>query len=320
MDEHNKRSYIIGKDWLYYKIYTGPQTSDAFLLEAIDRVTDHLIKKKVIIKWFFIRYLDPKYHLRVRFNYRQPNHVSDIINSLYPYLEKYQQQGLIWKVQIDTYNREIERYGKRTIQLAEDYFFYDSEMIIDFLKLFENEDDLRWIFSLVVIDSSLNCFDYNAEEKLLLLERLKTGFGEEFGMGRPLKKQLDAKYRLEREKIEEFMTFGNKKSSAFSHIINKNKKNIKKIADKILILRNSGELNNELDELMSSYIHMFMNRLFRSKNRLHEMVCYDFLFRYYQSNIAREKYEKIKKIRNPVFDSAANKEFSATGTGESANI
>ncbi|GHV23349.1 hypothetical protein FACS1894174_09080 [Bacteroidia bacterium] len=47
-----------------------------------------------------------------------------------------------------------------------------------------------------------------------------------------------------------------------------------------------------MNELLKSYIHMMLNRLFRSKNRMHEMVLYDFMFRYYTSGIAKEKYNK----------------------------
>ena len=40
---------------------------------------------------------------------------------------------------------------------------------------------------------------------------------------------------------------------------------------------------------LTSMIHMTMNRWFRSKNRLHELVIYDFLSRYYISEIAKNK-------------------------------
>lgn len=35
---------------------------------------------------------------------------------------------------------------------------------------------------------------------------------------------------------------------------------------------------------------MTMNRLFKSKNRLHELVIYNFLFRYYKAEIGKNKY------------------------------
>ena len=41
---------------------------------------------------------------------------------------------------------------------------------------------------------------------------------------------------------------------------------------------------------LSSYLHMMLIRLFRSKNRLHELIVYNFMSRFYSSWIARIKY------------------------------
>ena len=57
-------------------------------------------------------------------------------------------------------------------------------------------------------------------------------------------------------------------------------------------IKNNTAHFNELNNLMSSYIHMTMNRLFKSKQRIHEMVVYDILFRYYKSELAKQKYAK----------------------------
>lgn len=45
-----------------------------------------------------------------------------------------------------------------------------------------------------------------------------------------------------------------------------------------------------MESLLSSYTHMSLNRLFISKNRIYELVLYDFLRRYYTSEIAKRKY------------------------------
>jgi hypothetical protein len=44
-----------------------------------------------------------------------------------------------------------------------------------------------------------------------------------------------------------------------------------------------------LDDLLGSYIHMMINRIVACEPRMHEMIMYDFMFRYYQSAIARAK-------------------------------
>ncbi len=60
-------------------------------------------------------------------------------------------------------------------------------------------------------------------------------------------------------------------------------------ANDILTVAQKGQLQMPLNHLMSSFIHMSMNRLFRAKNRVHELVCYDYLYRYYKSAIARSQ-------------------------------
>jgi len=46
---------------------------------------------------------------------------------------------------------------------------------------------------------------------------------------------------------------------------------------------------NRLNYLLKSYIHMLVNRLFVSNQRKTELVIYEYLLKYYDSKIAREK-------------------------------
>lgn len=291
-----QRTFIIGDKWLYYKIYTGNKTSDLILTELIKPVVEKLLKKDIIKKWFFIRYADPDHHLRIRFFYEDREKVGEIINTLNAEINWFVEKDLIWKVQIDTYQRELERYGINSIAYSEDYFCLDSTLMIELLDLIEGDEgeQIRWLFGVKAIDSLLDAFNYNDESKLELLEKLKTSFGEEFNMSRSLKKQLDNKFRKENNKIIDFLNPKNELKLSYKplyEIIRKKEILTKEIAKKIFFLKNKNMLELELDNLLSSYIHMLMNRLFRSNNRLHEMVIYDFLFRIYKSKQARKKYE-----------------------------
>lgn len=55
-------------------------------------------------------------------------------------------------------------------------------------------------------------------------------------------------------------------------------------------------VNRKMEELLKSYLHMMLNRLFRSKNRKYELLIYDFMFRYYKAEIARKFYIKLKSV------------------------
>lgn len=289
-----QRSFVLGDHWLYYKIYTGHKTADAVLTKIIKPITEQLINKGIIDKWFFIRYADSKHHVRVRFHCIALNDIGFVINCMFHYMKKYIEQDLVWKLQIDTYHRELERYGANTMGLSEKIFFYDSKMAIDFIDMIEGEegDELRWLFSLRAIDSLLDNFEYTNDEKCKLLVRLSDGFRREFGDTRNLRMQLGEKFRIERNKIEIFMTIIIEDDHKYKPILNilfEKENAINKIAEQLLNFRNKQILTIELDDLISSYIHMMMNRLFRSQNRKFELVCYDILSRYYKSLIARSQ-------------------------------
>lgn len=293
-----ERTFVIGDEWLYYKLYCGSKTSDEVLTNALKPLVDELIENKVIDKWFFIRYADPKKHLRLRFHCCNQKNISTIINSVNTALKTYINDDLIWKMQVDTYQREIERYGENTIELSEELFFYDSKLIVDMIDLIEGDEGetIRWLFALRAIDSLLDNFMFDEQQKLILLENLKDGFGREYGMNRALKSQLDKKFRTERQSINDVMNKefdSQSKIKPLFELLKQKSSSIRHISNEILSIEKNDMLLRPLNDLMGSYIHMLMNRLLRSKQRVYEMVVYDFLYRYYKSEIAKNIY-KIK--------------------------
>lgn len=289
-----KRSFIIGDEWIYYKFYSGVKTADMILIDLIKPISEQLLRKEKIDQWFFIRYSDPDPHLRVRLHYTKMSSIGVILQFFFKQLKEFTDQELIWKVQIDTYQREIERYGANTIELSEYLFYKESVQILDtltFLRNGENEN-YRWFFALRLIDQLLNCFQITLSEKLKLMNELKTGFGEEFGMNHFIKTQLDKKYRMERKNIENILgDLSFNLSDTLRNILDLSayKKDINPIVTKIMEINANGNLEMTIEKLLGSYIHMTMNRIFRSNQRFHEMVLYDYLFRYYRSINAQKK-------------------------------
>jgi thiopeptide-type bacteriocin biosynthesis protein len=149
-------------------------------------------------------------------------------------------------------------------------------MIVNFLDLIEGEkgEELRWLFGLRMIDVLLDCFKFSAENKCALLEQLKTSFANEFEMNRFLKKQLDEKFRKEREKINEHLTLTKEIKPEYVPILevfDAYTIEINPIAEKIKTLIDKDHFTRGVHGLLGSFIHMTMNRLFKSKNRIHEI-------------------------------------------------
>lgn len=297
MTKKIQRSFIVGDNWLYFKIYTGTKTADSILVEIINPLALILIEQKIIDKWFFIRYGDPKHHLRIRFHCIDRADIGKVMSMMVPHFDHLINEDLVWKLQTDTYQRELERYGENTIEISEEFFFHDSSLMTKAIEIIGGEDDeLRWLFALLSIDNFLDNFKYSIESRVALFEHLKKGFALEFGVSKDLNKQIDFKYRNHRNQIEEILSLNKKASSDFVDLIDileAFNTNVKSIAKQILQYNDDGLLMVEINNLLISYIHMSMVRLFKSKNRLHELVIYDFLYRYYKSCRARSIVEQV---------------------------
>ena len=293
---NTQRTFIPGDSWVYYKIYTGTKTSDIVLTEAIKPIVEELTAKGCIDQWFFIRYADPKHHIRVRFHYNDPNAVGTIMTTVYERLHAFAKADLIWKIQIDTYNREIERYGEEHIEIAEQLFSHESDMIVNFLDMVDGEEgeELRWLFGIRALDTMLADFEYSEDQKLAFMERLKTGFGLEFGMNKFLKKQLDEKFRAKREKITFFIDFKVEDKPEYQPLLELLAYKSEQCKPTVDVLKKSAS-SEVVDNYLGSYAHMLMNRMFRSKNRLHEMVVYDLLYRHYKVAWGIRTFKNKKK-------------------------
>lgn len=292
-----QRNFIIGDRWLYYKIYAGPNTCDMLLINAIGPICKHLVASNLIAKWFFIRYSDPENHIRLRFLLNEQSKIGRIIESLFRIFNPYIETGYIFKIQTDTYKREIERYGIDTIEHSETMFYYDSIMVAEILGILsdDKEEDILWLCSMKAIDKLLQDFNYSMKQKCDLLEQIASNFEKEFNVNYHLIKQLSGKYRLKRKKICEFMNSTNYSNNAYISLIECMKKKSEStqfVVSKFSELSKNKDLPVISKSHIISFIHMFMNRLFQSKQRLHEMVIYGFLFRFYKSEIAKEKKKK----------------------------
>jgi thiopeptide-type bacteriocin biosynthesis protein len=291
----NDNVFIPGSNWVYFKIYTGPKVADEILKNEVYYILKELSHKKIIEKWFFIRYQDPEFHLRIRLLIKEHIYIHDVIQIFYKKTNKLVANFQVWKIQLDTYNPEINRYGLSTMKDSETIFYIDSECIVSILKKLNNRDEnYRWLISLRMIDSLMFDFSYTLEEKMKLMSNLSSSFKKEFGFTEFNSKQLNSKYRENKKIIESILTISKENTflNEFSQLINlkteKNKPVVDIIYTKIKNTRNN--INKNRNSLLISYIHMMLNRLFMNNNRVYELVLYDFMFRYYNGKLARIKY------------------------------
>ena len=98
---------------------------------------EELLKRKYIDLFFFIRYADPKPHIRLRIHLCEKNMDGDLISV---WMQKMYAELNISSCKIDVYEREIERYGGiELINYAEKFFYSDSLYVMQLLKCQKND-------------------------------------------------------------------------------------------------------------------------------------------------------------------------------------
>ncbi|SDF26215.1 thiopeptide-type bacteriocin biosynthesis protein [Cellulophaga baltica] len=272
-----KRIYNIGEEWLFYKIYCGKNTADEILSNPISRITKKLIDQNIIDKWFYIRYNDPDFHIRVRFHIIDESQLAFIIQLVRIELLDYLDKQTIWKLQIENYTREIERYGTNTIESIESLFFSDTKLALLLIKKIKNED-LYIYHSMKYIDFLLTVFDFNDFEKFRFCENSLEQFQSEFELKTADMKKLNIKYNNIKQDLVVFLEKSLNKSSIELEVMDLRMQN------NHIFNQLKANIENEIakNNILLGIIHMFVNKLFRDNQRFMEMVIYDYLCKYYQ--------------------------------------
>ena len=285
-----QRNFSVGSEWIYFKFYMGVKVGDNFLFQAIKPLTEELINQKLIDKWFFIRYADPEKHIRFRIHLPDLAVIGKVFLLVKDFVQSFENEGIIWKIQVDSYQREIERYGSEVMELTETLFHQDSIAILSMIDQTEGEEReiIRWQWCLKAIDTYLNDFGLTLIEKKELMEKMKTNFAKEFNLDKALKIQLDQRFRNNRTIIERILDDkldeNHEYSPLFQAITDKSEQT-KNIIEQIKSIKSRDKLTNYLYDT----IHMTVNRTISDNQRVHELVMYDFLFRYYQAEVAKRK-------------------------------
>lgn len=302
------RSFIPGSEWMYFKVYGGNTILENILTDIIKPELDKAVESKAIDKWFFIRFHDPENHLRIRFH--TSGHGKEAVNiysilskHLNPFVEKRQ----ITKVVLDTYNREIERYRPETMVESETLFFYDSVAVLNALDLYDGDhkENMRWQIAAYSIDKMLDDFMLSTNERYLVIDALRNTFFKEFSNNdlqdeKVLEVSLNNKFRADRDLLESILSKDSSlgKDGYFGFFNQRSRNWHEQINSIRSTFYNSPENKEILFDLIQSYVHMTINRIFLAKHRTHEMILYHYLSKFYKSVLARngvKKYESFQQ-------------------------
>lgn len=276
-----QRNFMPGGEWFYTKVYLNDTFSDQFLITVLIPFLRYVKKKGWINQVFFIRYSDPEYHLRIRFKIT-PSHNVHLGKAWQKALLALQESGFISRMQLDTYQRELERYNPDLIEDCEAIFSADSSCFLSWLeKIGEVTEEDRIRLALYSVDSLLTDFSLSMEQKVNISHQLQQAFLKEHVVYKELKKKLNQKYR---DHCHSFFNQSQLETSLLEERSLKIEIPVKRILNYFIQAKDSKPFYS----LLSSLIHMMLNRIFPTHQRKHELVIYHFLARHYESKLARQ--------------------------------
>lgn len=293
---HITESLAPGSDWLYFKLYGGQGSADLVLVEAIAAAVSELKSRGRVDHWFFIRYNDPDPHLRVRLQGNPAQLCADALPGFYRHLNPMVEDGRLWRIELGTYQRETGRYGgPENMERAERLFGLDSEAVMEIIQcsLGDEGADLRWQLALAGADRWLKDFGFGLEDRHRLAKRARDAYLKEFHPDdKGPQGWFAERFRRERKVLEPLVASSDASDPESLRrgleALARRSRLAAPLIGEIRELDVQGRLTVSLEELAHSLIHMYINRVLRSSQRLQELVIYEFLVRLYGSLIARQ--------------------------------
>ncbi|MFL5334378.1 MAG: lantibiotic dehydratase [Geminicoccaceae bacterium] len=289
-----RRRFPPGSEWLYAKLYTGAGTADHVLNRLVGPLVRSSLASGATDAWFFIRYADPDWHLRLRLHGEPERLHAEVLPSLEAAAAPLLEAGQLWRMQLDTYEREVERYGgDRGVELAERVFAADSEAVLTIMGPLSGDTglDLRWRLAMRGMDLLFDDLGLTLEEKRSVARRARQGYSREFDIGADFRSRVSQRYRAERARLEALLDPGQAPPAPLAaglEALRRRSLQLAPVTTELRRLARSGHLSTTLAGIAMSYAHMHANRLLRSAQRAQELVLYELLDRAYSAQAGRQ--------------------------------
>jgi thiopeptide-type bacteriocin biosynthesis protein len=288
---HVQRTFAPGSEWLYLKIYTGTATADRILTDTLGPVIDRLRQDGVVDQWFFLRYSDPEHHLRLRLH-GDPSSLRDhALPALTDAVTSLIEDSMVSKLALDTYHREIERYGGDDgIELAEQIHAADSDAVLKVLGMLDGDDvaDARWKLCLYATDRLLADAGLDIQQRRDWAKEGASGYRAEYPNAHNLDSGIGGRWRSDRAELTALL------DDTTDHVYESERQVFRQRSEQIVPLLaeltdrgGRGMLTQPIEHLLRSFNHLNAIRLLRSAARTHELILLSFLDRHYASQLAR---------------------------------
>jgi thiopeptide-type bacteriocin biosynthesis protein len=287
----SERRCAPGSSWAYLKLYCGEATIDRILREQVGPFCAR--HSHAIERWFFVRYDDPESHLRLRLRGRDAAATTMLRSELESAAAALLANGQISRVQVDTYEREIERYGGvDELRLCEALFCADSAAVVAILGQLEMDDlHARWQATLLGMATLLDDMALSVAAKLDIARRRRDMYREELRADIPMLRQIGEQFRSQRRRLDELL-HGRAATTTLAPvaaILAQRSAATRPLIAELAARVAADERPAALARWAANFMHMHANRMLRGSLRAHELVLYDFLYRLYDGERSRQR-------------------------------
>jgi thiopeptide-type bacteriocin biosynthesis protein len=278
-----RRSFAPGSDWLYLKLYAGQRWIDRLLRTDVAPLVGDVLGRGDVDRWFFVRYADPAPHVRLRLH-AAGGMAAGLLPSIERRLAPLIDDGRIHRILLDTYEREIDRYGgSAAIELVERVFQADSCAVLAGLAAVQGDRERR-VLCLVGIDLLLADLGLDTPARLAAATRYRDALHTRLAPARPVAHLFAASFREDRAIIDQAL---DRPDGPAADALRARGPVIREVAATLRHRAANDLLTRSMDSITHSIVHMHANRALAQSGTLDELRCYDALVQIYQSQIAR---------------------------------
>jgi thiopeptide-type bacteriocin biosynthesis protein len=286
-----------GSNWLTVKLYAGPALLDRVLMDVVAPVVRDATASGAARQWFYLRFADPEWHLRVRFEGDSARLLGEVLPAVHRASEALRRGSRLYRTVLEPYVREVRRYGGEEALLAcEEIFHRDSSAALEFLAGATGDDglDARWRFAFLGMDLLLVDLGFEDAFRHGILMYVVGQFRAVFRADAALRKGLGQRARAERRALEDLLLERGETAARLAEGLRVLHERSRAIAQPCGTLRRiaaEGRLESPIDEIAGSLLHMHANRILRSAPRPQELVLYTLLENAYDARLARARKE-----------------------------
>jgi lantibiotic biosynthesis protein len=243
-----------GSEWLYAKLYAGGTIADGLVAGPLEEFARDALAGGFADDWFFVRFRDSRSHLRVRFRGEPRTLTGELTPRLYAWASDLMDQGVCQALALDTYERELERYGGRPgMDVAEAVFGVDSRFVAELVRL-----DLS---RSIAVRRELLCVH--------TLDRLLEGLGLDSAARLrwcdarvPSRHEVTSEWREDKERLRSLLGSRDGGAEPLAPLLERFVAELRTHGERLAALRAGGEIEwPTADDLHASFVHMHCNRL-----------------------------------------------------------